>query len=363
MSAYHNIILLSRHSLKFYPFYSLLSEIIVYSTVRMEPMISPLVQLVQDISRIAIPIIIVVGVLSNVLNILVLTRPALYQHACSRYFLALAIGNLFYCGVILVYRLLADQYQIDPAKSSNGLCKFIIYAGQLGIFLAPSFIVLASIDRWCISSTNPQLRKFSSIKTARWMIVSNTILFAIIFSNSAIAVDLRDTDPFGCTIRADTLYKQVYVIVQVCIMSVIVPALMAVFGLLTIYNINKARVAPAEISRHRRTGNQLIRMLLLQVGTHIVLILPSSVTYLIYVLPGDIKYRPEFFAAVLFCILPLHVSYITAFFLYVISAQVYRKELIRLFYRIFRPNAQNQVHSLTHTNNTMPMGNRQTVEQ
>lgn len=322
-----------------------------------------LVQLGQEISRIVIPIIIAVGVISNSINILVLTRPALYQHACSRYFLALAVSNLFYTGVILVYHLLSDQYQMNPSNSSNTLCKFTVYVSQFGIALAPSFIVLAAIDRWCGSSTNARLRQFSSVKTARWMILFTTILFALIFSNSAIAVDVRDTDPFGCTIRADTPYKEVYVVVQVCIVSVSIPCLMALFGLLTIYNINKARIAPAENSRHRRTGNQLIRMLLLQVGAHIVLNLPSSVAYLILAFPNDIRYRLDFAAAVIFCLLPLHVSYTTAFFLYVISAQVYRKELLRLFNRFFRRNAENQVHSMTNTNNTMTMAGRHTVQK
>ena len=149
----------------------------------MEPMVVPLVQLAQDISRIVISIIIVVGVLSNTLNILILTRPALYHHACSRYFLALAISNLFYCGVILVHRLLADQYRIDPATISNDLCKFIVYVNHVGIFLAPNFIVLAAIDRWCASSASAHLRKFSSVKTARWMILFTIIFFALIFIN------------------------------------------------------------------------------------------------------------------------------------------------------------------------------------
>ena len=321
-------------------------------------MVIPLVELAQQISRIVIPIIIVVGVISNLINILVLTRPALYHHACSRYFLALAVSNLFYCGVILVYRLLADQYQIDPARNSNGLCKFIVYFNHLGIFLAPNFIVLASIDRWCVSSSSVRLRRFSSVKMARWMIFFTTMFLALVFINSTVAVDLQNTDPFGCSIRADTPYKQIYVFIQACIASVIPPCLMALFGLMTICNIKKIRVAPAAIAHDRRTGNQLIRMLLLQVGTHIILNLPASITYLMFVLPNTIKYTPDFLVASLFSVLPFHVSYITAFFLYVVSAQVYRKELIRLVNRIYRPNARNQVHSFTDTKNTIPMTTR-----
>ena len=66
---------------------------------------------------------------------------------------------------------------------------------------------------------------------------------------TAIAVDLRYTDPFGCSIRADTLYKQVYVFIPACMTSLIPPCLMASFGLLTIYNVQKTRIALAASSR------------------------------------------------------------------------------------------------------------------
>lgn len=190
------------------------------------------------------------------------------------------------------------------------------------------------------------------------MIFFTTVVFALIFINSAVVVDLQDTDPFGCSIRANTSYKQAYVFIQACIVSVIPPCMMFLFGLMTIYNIKKARIAPVAITHDRRTKNQLIRMLLLQAGTHIVLNLPSSITYLMFVLPNTIKYTPDFLVASLFSVLPFHTSYVTAFFLYVLSAKVYRRELIRLVHRIFQSNARNQVHPFADIKNTMPMGSR-----
>ena len=118
------------------------------------------VHLANQLTRIIVPIIIVVGVVSNSLNIVVLTRPKLYQQACSRYFLAHAGSSLFYLSVVLLYRLLADEYHLDPANLSPIWCKLIVYVNHLGIFLTPNFIVLASIDRWCASS--------SSVETNRW---------------------------------------------------------------------------------------------------------------------------------------------------------------------------------------------------
>lgn len=293
-----------------------------------------LVQFANQLSRVIIPIIIIAGIVSNSLNIVVLTRPTLYQNACSRYFLAHTACNLFYLSIILTYRLLADQYHIDPTKDSVVLCKIIVYVNHVGIFMAPTFVVLASIDRWCASSTNVQPRKLSSIKIARWMILFTIILFLLFFINSAILVNLQNTDPYGCRIRADTVYKQIYVFVQASMVSFISPILMTFFGLMTIYNIKMARVQPVTISRNRRTGNQLANMLLIQVSTHIILNMSTSITYLIFVLSNDLKTTPGFIFATTLAFLSFHVSYVTAFFLYTLSAQIYRKELIRLKNRL-----------------------------
>jgi hypothetical protein len=66
---------------------------------------------------------------------------------------------------------------------------------------------------------------------------------------------------------------------------------MAFFGLMTIYNIKKTRVLPIAISRDRRTGTQLTRMLLLQVDSYIILNVPSSITDLMFVILNDLKVK------------------------------------------------------------------------
>jgi hypothetical protein len=130
-------------------------------------MTASLVQFVDQVTRVSISLIIVVGVVGNSLNIVVLTGLTLYQHSCSRYFIAHVGNNLFYSSVLLVYRLLVDQYQIDLAKVSTVLCKIIVYVNHVGIFFGTiNFIVLALIDRWCNSPMNAQLRKFNNVKIA-----------------------------------------------------------------------------------------------------------------------------------------------------------------------------------------------------
>ena len=319
----------------------------------MEPIHDPLIQLANQLSKYIIPIIIT----SNSVNIIILTRRTLSKHACSFYFIAHAAINLFYISIILIYRLLSDQYLIDPAKSSILSCKIIVYIQHLGIFLAPNFLVLASIDRWCASSTNIHLRKFSTVKVARWIIFVTISLFSVFFINSAVLVDLRSDDPFGCRIRADTISKQVYVFIQSFLVSFVQPILMFLFGLMTIYNIKKTAVVPVSVSRDRRTGRQLSLMLIIQVLTHVILNIPVAITYLIFVLPNNIKFTSGYIFVTMISFLPFHASYATAFFLYILSSKVYRKVLKQVEKDIFRWFYTIQVGPLANRNMVVPLTN------
>ena len=294
----------------------------------------PLIELAHQLNRTIIPMIIFIGIGSNTLNIIILTQTKFSRQSCSRYFLANAISNLFYSSIVLTYRLLADDYRIDPARISIVWCKIFEYFNHLGIFLSGNFLVLASIDRWCASSSRIQFRKFCHIKIAHWLINLTILFFAIFFINSIITVDLRQT---GCSIRADTTYKQIYVLLQSSIISLLCPCLMSVFGLMTISNIKNRRVLPIAIASTRRTESELVRMLLLQIGIYVLLSVPSSISYLIFVLPNDLKITSEFFFAAMISLLLFHLSYTTPFFLYILSGRIYRKEL-RRFFRSFGIN-------------------------
>ncbi len=58
-------------------------------------MSDPLIELAIELTRIIIPIIMIIGIIGNSLNICVLTRPILYNHACSRYFLAALVEIIY----------------------------------------------------------------------------------------------------------------------------------------------------------------------------------------------------------------------------------------------------------------------------
>jgi hypothetical protein len=182
--------------------------------------------------------------------------------------------------------------------------------------------------------------------------VSIVVLVALYYINYLILIDLRKDDSLGCVIRGDTIYKQVYPITQFLIFVVIPPCLMGFFSGMTICNIKHVRLLPRVAARYRRTENQLVRILFLQVGTYIILTLPLAIAYVILVLPNSIKVTPKFQSAYLICQLFYYVTCATTFILYFLSADIYRKECIRLIYNIRRLYHGIRVH-LTRTQNSV----------
>jgi hypothetical protein len=306
-------------------------------------MADSLVQLSNQLTRIIVPMIIIVGVVGNSLNIAILTRPALYYHACSRYFLALAGNNLFYSSVIFIYRLFDAQYHLTVSDNSTIACKIITYISTLSAFLCPYFIVFASIDRYWASSINAGIRKLSCARTAKWIILLVVTVFALLFINVLVMVDIQRVSGSSCILRADTIYGQVYAVTQVFLFAIVPPGLMILFGLMTIHNANQSRITLVTVSRFHRTERQLARMLFLQVSVHILLTLPSSTTYLMSILPNTIRTTILFsFISTIFQLL-FNCSYVTSFFLYILSGHIYKKELLRLVYRIFRIRRDNKI--------------------
>jgi hypothetical protein len=296
--------------------------------------------------RIITPIIIILGIIGNSINIVVLTRSVLLKHACSYYFLALALNNLFVSIVVITTDFLSIGYEIDLSTISLFACKILRYASNTSALLSTSFIILASIDRYCASSSNANRRKFNNIKFARWAIVFVICLFGLLYINSLILFDLRKDNKLQCYIPSDTIYKEIYIIIQVSIFAIIAPCLMTLFGILTIYNTKQLRVLPTETTRYRRTENQLAAMLLIQVGTYVLRNLPICVIYVMRILPYTFVDKTEFsFASIIFRMLN-YLSYTTNFFLYVFSSRLYREELSRFMKKIVRVFINNQVQSI-----------------
>ncbi|CAF2913586.1 unnamed protein product [Rotaria sp. Silwood2] len=244
---------------------------------------------------------------------------------------------------------------MDPARFSTLACKLVTYITQLCNPMAPYFIVLTSLDRYCISSSSARIRQFSSTRVSQWAILIVISIFVVLYTNTPIIVDLRPEDGLGCRNRGNTLYKQVYAVVQCVLFAIVAPILMIIFGLLTIYNAKQVGDGRVFASRYRRTERQLVIMLLAQVGSHILLTLPVSITYSMLVLPTGYKAtRFIYFAYSVFSLL-WHLSYVSAFPLYFLSAKIYRQEFERWMKKMLRFRDGNRTTPMAIDYFAMPL--------
>ena len=315
-------------------------------------MVDSLISLGALLYKIVVPILIIVGVIGNSLNIVVLVRPVFYPHACSRYLLAAAINNVFYSSVVLIYQLLVTGYQLDPSNTSVFICKFMIYFYHVSAYISPYSIVLASMERYFASSTKVTLRRFSSIRVSRWAVAFVVGFFALFGINSFVLITAQPGDGLGCQIPGDKIYNQIYTVMQATFYAFIAPSLMALFGFLTMRNLRQVRVVPVVMSSHRRTESQLVRMLLLQVGIYIVLNVPASITYLIAILPVAIKAKPIFFLIYDVTELLTYTSFSAGFIVYIFGTRSYREEFMLIVRKILHINhhGENRVGTQTRTN-------------
>ena len=80
------------------------------------------------IARWIVPIIFLLGFITNIINIYVFTRPALRKNPCCLYLLSSSVAALYYTIVVLPVRCLQHGYNIDPASYSLTACKLKFFS-------------------------------------------------------------------------------------------------------------------------------------------------------------------------------------------------------------------------------------------
>lgn len=315
-------------------------------------MSSSLIQTAAQVTRWTIPIILFLGILGNSLNIIILRQKKLKRHSCTLYFIALSINNLVYISICIMSNLLNDGFGISLDSHSNIFCKLNTYLLNLCPQIAVYMLVLTSIDRYCSSSNHVHRRRLSNPRTAQWSI-SIAVLFAIIFIlNNAIIVS--NTNPASrCISDTSHPFNQILRVIQVTVYVILAPLLMIAFGLLTIHNATRFNREHAAPVGYRPNERQLTRVLIIQVLTHIILSLPFCVIFFMTLIPLAFKSTVMFFFLFIIFKIPLYITFITPFFLYILTAQLYRSELIALVKIILRFR-MNTVQSVQNQPRTIP---------
>ena len=240
--------------------------------------------------------IFIFGIIGNLLNILVLTHRSVRANSCIFLFLISSIANLISILAGLTSRILSS-WQLDFTEISNMPCKFRAFIMFTSRSIALWLIMLATVDRWMLSSNDIHRRKLSSLKTAQKGCVMITLTSIIFYSHMLFCyqANLLNT-PLKCYGRT-AVCRFLTDIIYGCFTIILPVTLMTIFGLGTISNIRLAqtRMKIPEISseksinretvflpkqqkqRWKKLEGYLRRMLFIQVLLLIFLTLPQAI--------------------------------------------------------------------------------------
>ncbi len=287
------------------------------------------------------PFLIFFGTFGNVLNLIVFTRRTLRTNACSMYFLAGSINNLFATYVVILSRYLSVNWNLDITTRNTVFCKLRLLFVYVSLNLVLWFAILASADRFFSSSRSVRLRQLSSLKVARINIVFNTIFMYLIYVHVLIYGNAGSAANPYCTFYGAT-YNIFFNFFFLVIANVLPLLLMCIFGILIIVNVRgiHSRVAPqindARTERMRTNDRQLLKMLLFQLLITALLTTPYAALSVYNVINTVILHqsRSQLENAIFNLIATISrlLSYSTAivgFYIYTLSGPKFRVEVKR----------------------------------
>ncbi|CAF0975621.1 unnamed protein product [Rotaria sp. Silwood1] len=233
-------------------------------------------------------IIFIFGTVGNILNCLVLSQRTFHSNPCAFYFLISSIVNLISIIFGLTTKIMAS-WHLDPTETNNWICKirvFIVFTSRtMGIWL----IMLASIDRWLLSSRSGYRRDLSNIKIAKLGIIISFLLSNIVFIHMIYCYEANILDAplkcYGKNITCRLITDLIYGLV-----TILIPLLlMILFSIMIISNIQHLRHRikvvtvvtvriPLQIKsiKLKRTDHHLLRMLLIQVLLLLIFCMPQA---------------------------------------------------------------------------------------
>jgi hypothetical protein len=228
-------------------------------------------------------ILMILGGTICILNLIVFRRKHLRKNPYSIYFVAFNLSNFLFICLPLLFAILSTRYGIEPSAYSLISCRFNIYTAFLFNILSPFYLILASIDRTLITSRNAQTRRRSTCRLAYICIIGGTIFWMLFHSHALVFPNIIQVAPnkFSCYFKSG-IYLIFIGVYSLIVTGILIPLILAIFGLLALKNIRamrRATPAPVLLTAKRPLGHnmfsiqpkdrQLVRMLLIDIINYI----------------------------------------------------------------------------------------------
>lgn len=195
-----------------------------------------LIPLQNEIYQYILTAIFILGVFSNTINIVVFLQKNLRSNACSWYFMTVSMGHLIFLFFGCLPRIITAWTNFDLTRTSIIFCKVRAYFLACGLLISRHFLCMICIDRWMVTSRSAWLRRQSSLKKARWMIILGTGFW---FSFSiCLPIWYQIEGSRGCVGASNTVFPLFYAIYN--LVTIFGPLfIMILFSLLVLINVRQ----------------------------------------------------------------------------------------------------------------------------
>jgi hypothetical protein len=235
----------------------------------------------QKLTSYSIILTFIIGIISNILNILVFTSLRLFRaNQCVFYLIMEAVANICLLVSVFGIQIPITMHGTDPATTSLIWCKLRTPIAQTFRLMSTSTICFAAFDQFL--STNPRLylRQLSTLSLARRLTIVSICIW--ILHNIPLGFFFGIDPLLGCYIF-NVGMKRYYSFFYYPILHGLLPiCVSSLFSLLAYRNVRHLIRRQVTVVR-RRLDRQLTAMIFIRVIFFIILVLPYTL-YRIYIL-------------------------------------------------------------------------------
>ena len=244
----------------------------------------------RNLFRYGGPIVLVAGSFSCILNIIVFTKSTLRKNPCTVCLIGVNTINFLCFNQTFLLLMLLLGYGIDFITRNIFECRFQCYIAPVLSCLESSYMILASVDRTLITSTDVNRRNFSTRRLVSIAMIIMAVFWLAAHIHALIFTHIYQLGPnnYSCYYQTG-VYTIIMTYYALVVNGALPPLLMAFFALWTMKNISEVRRTRLDsrannmnstvIGRHfilQSKDYQLVRMLLLDILIFIICKCPAS---------------------------------------------------------------------------------------
>ncbi|CAF1207089.1 unnamed protein product [Adineta steineri] len=309
----------------------------------------------QEMIRYGMSIYFSLGLVGNICSCIMFIQPVYRRTPSSIYFLSLSIFSIIYL-LWTIVPLFYTLNHIDPHTQSSFYCKIQLYGTHVLNQCIRYIVVFACADRFFVTQTNLRIRSLNSRQVAMKLVFIIFPVSLVIAIHVPILMNIS-----GNVCGRFGLYKLIYAIYQIIIISILPLILMSIFGILTIRSLYQRHVNQV---RAKQRDRDFMHLTIAEVIVHVF----TSIPYSIYLIYNAITYsivienspRDEIEEFIFF--VTQFITYLTSvvsFYVFISTSKPFRNEFINLFVKCLNKYRLRRIVPLNEQNNHRLNPNRQ----